>query len=529
MRFVNRTARTVFLSMFNAGDTAFQFNLPLPVAAQSILFSPGQDVSGIFHPHSDPYFRLGIAEQGTFIPTVPGELLLWAPPALYKANDELQLVERGGRFEILPITPPNPDQEPRRTTPEQLNDIPPRNKGYTGLHFGIGKASITDPAGYHPMSALNMQGWSVPSQKSTSIETDNNLYARAFVVDNPGQSPGQPPHQERLVMVVCDMWTCSIAVKAEVARRLRMGAENPSFTLGNLWIAGTHTHSAPGGYLHHTLYNAMNGGFDAHVFECIVEGIFAAIEDAVLNIGEGQLSVIKRDLPGIGRNRSYNSYARNPPGWRQRPDGFYGTDPEFLQLMFERTEKGAVPVGALNWFALHTTSRGQNNLAINGDHKGWAARLLEETMSKDTGHAFVAAFANSNCGDVSGNFNPGSKMGEFSPASVADPATQIQRMMDTGQAQFDMAHSLIKEKNRAVLHGPLDWNHRFVDMTALTGTVAALGLSFTAGSTEDGDSGNSIDWSVFNDLNINGQVSEGIFLVKPATTSPRTTLASGRF
>ena len=284
-------------------------------------------------------------------------------------------------------------------------------------------------------------------QKSSSIEAGNDLYARAFVIDNPGQAPGDQPYRERIVMVVLDAWTCSIAIKAQTCAAPLWAPSGPP-SIRAICGSQERTRTAvQAAILHDILYNVMNGGFDPHVFECIVEGIFEAIESAVLDLGQGRITMIKQDLPGLGRNRSSASYQRNDANERLRPDRFGGTDPEFLQLSFERQQKDMfVPAGVINWFPLHTTCRGQSNTAINGDHKGWAAQLLEQAMSKKAGGRFIAAFANSNCGDVSGNFRPGPEPVVFEPADSADPAEMARhkkRMEDAGYAQFKMANGLL--------------------------------------------------------------------------------------
>ena len=50
-------------------------------------------------------------------------------------------------------------------------------------------------------------------------------------------------------------------------------------------------------------------------------------------------------------------------------------------------------------------------------------------------------------------------------------------------------------------------------MPDVTGTIAALGVSFAAGSTEDGVSGNNS--LIINSLGLNGNVEEGTYLTKP--------------
>ena len=67
-------------------------------------------------------------------------------------------------------------------------------------------------------------------------------------------------------------------------------------------------------------------------------------------------------------------------------------------------------IGTLNWYAIHPTSMAQYNEFISGDNKGYASYLLEQdhgTNPYTAAPTYVAAFANANCGDVSGNLRLG--------------------------------------------------------------------------------------------------------------------------
>ena len=92
----------------------------------------------------------------------------------------------------------------------------------------------------------------------------------------------------------------------------------------------------------------------------------------------------------------------NPEEERSRYDS--NTDTTMTMLRFETADG---PIGCLNWFAVHPTTMTYNNKLVSGDNKGYAAVTFEreqrETYESSTG--FVAAFAQSNCGDVTGNPN----------------------------------------------------------------------------------------------------------------------------
>ena len=66
-------------------------------------------------------------------------------------------------------------------------------------------------------------------------------------------------------------------------RRLSAMHRSP-FGEENLLLAGTHTHSAPGGFAGMLLYDYTDGGVDDATVECIVEGCVRAIEMAQANL-----------------------------------------------------------------------------------------------------------------------------------------------------------------------------------------------------------------------------------------------------
>ena len=139
----------------------------------------------------------------------------------------------------------------------------------------------------------------------------------------------------------------------------------------------------------------------------------------------------------------------------------------------------------LNWYAIHPTDRGQKNTQVCGDNKGYASYLFEKELARNyrEKEIFIAAFANSNCGDVSGNVELG---------HIPDGVYDKQRMELSGQKQFDTAKMLFDSATEE-LQGTIDLRYTRVDMSNITienqpgkrTWPGALGLAFAAGSTED--------------------------------------------
>jgi neutral ceramidase len=148
------------------------------------------------------------------------------------------------------------------------------------------------------------------------------------------------------------------------------------------------------------------------------------------------------------------------------------------------------PIGALNWFAVHGTSMNYHNRLISGDNKGYAAYAMEQAHgTRYTGKAeFVAAFAQSNAGDVTPNLN----LNNTGPGKTDVESAQV-----IGARQVRTAERLFGQPSE-LLRGPIECRHDFVDFSQLavasefTGAgpqrtcPSALGYSFAAGSTEDG-------------------------------------------
>jgi neutral ceramidase len=339
--------------------------------------------------------------------------------------------------------------------------------------IGTGIGEVTDPA-----VGLPLQGMVDEDQIATGVESP--LYARAFVVAE------RPSAAEAgcVAIIVADIWAGTRRVKDGVLRRLAASHERV-FTEENVLLAGTHTHSAPGGFSGNLLYdfNFDIGGCDEATVACIVDGCVRAVEMAHANLAPGRIYVNSGKVADCGRNRSEPAYLCNPRA--ERDHWAADTDPEMLLLKFVKidNQEQEQPVGALSWYAIHPTDRGQKNMLICGDNKGYASSLFEQQMHSDLHkpETFVAAFANAHCGDVSGNVEFGL------PDGVDDKA----HMEKHGHQQFEVAERLFRKATEEVT-GPVEHRHTRMDFSNVTTGAggartwpAALGLSFAAGSAVD--------------------------------------------
>jgi hypothetical protein len=307
--------------------------------------------------------------------------------------------------------------------------------------------------------------------------------------------------------------------------------------LENLSISGTHTHSAPAGFLQYTLYQISSKGFSKETFDTYVESIAQSILRAYQNLQPGSIELQKGKLFDANINRSPTSYLLNPKSERDMYQEDGDTDKTMMQLLLSHhrqtqhhesnalSDETATPVGLINWFSVHGTSMNGTNLLISGDNKGYASYLMEKDMNgRETlpGQGdFVAAFASTNLGDVSPNtagprcLDTGNLCdlvsstcnGKSQLCIASGPGRDMQESTEIiGRKQFEFAATLIEKHTKvndssraavresAVLDGTIAFRHSFVDIANATVTLksgevvttcpAALGYGFAAGTTD---------------------------------------------
>ncbi|KAK6927042.1 Neutral/alkaline non-lysosomal ceramidase, N-terminal [Dillenia turbinata] len=445
--------------------------------------------------------------------------------------------------------------------------------------IGLGSYDITGPA-----ADVNMMGYANTAQIASGVHF--RLRARTFIVAE--------PQGNRIVFVNLDACMASQLVTIKVLERLK-ARYGDLYTEKNVAISGIHTHAGPGGYLQYVIYIVTSLGFVRQSFDVIVNGIEKSIIQAHENLHPGSIFVNKGEILDAGVNRSPSAYLNNPAAERSKYK--YDVDKEMTLLKFVDEEWG--PVGSFNWFATHGTSMSRTNSLVSGDNKGAAARFMEdwfdhkgsENLYSGTDYvpqrvsniipnvhqnyhelldlassfqsprgqpvtrvssvtrrvrsvlrqadkpAFVSAFCQSNCGDVSPNvlgafctdtglpcdFNHSTCGGKSELCYGRGPGypDEFESTRVIGERQFKKAVDLFNSATEQ-LTGKVEYRQTFLDFSQLKVKIpkqgrgydtvktcpAAMGFSFAAGTTDgpgafdfrQGDDEGNPFWMLVRDL-----------------------------
>jgi neutral ceramidase len=390
-----------------------------------------------------------------------------------------------------PVNPPAPPPtvtSPTATAPLDPTTRPGTNAPVTSpalngdLLVGTGISDITGPIG-----EVVMMGYADGNQKAAGLHT--RLHARAFIFANRTTN-------KRVVWVSAELAMLFSAVKQGVLRKLA-AKYGTLYTDENVMLSATHTHSGPGGYSHHTIYNISIGGFVRQNYDAIVDGITEAIDQAHNRLAPGSVSMMSHDLiEATMVNRSKVAFMLNAEALAVPPVDEINRDMTLLKII-----SGGKPTGAIAFHAVHNTSMPNSNLLVSSDHKGYAAYLFEKafgSVAPFQGYgAFVAAFPNGAEGDMSPNLNTSAVTEFYGP----DPNPLVSAQI-IGTRQFNAAFGLFNGVQQTDLGSEIDFRHKTMLMPGTvvpssnftnganlkTLCVGAYGMSFMAGA-EDGRTG----------------------------------------
>jgi neutral ceramidase len=335
---------------------------------------------------------------------------------------------------------------------------------------GRGMSDITGEA-----AEVGMMGYASLSQVSGGIHMRQR--ARAFIVLDQASN-------KRMVFVNNDLGMVFQGVQQAVIRQLQ-ARYGSLYDASNVILSATHTHAGAGGFSHYALYNITTYGYNKRTFDAAVSGIVAAIDKAHRDLKPGSIAIGKGQLTDASNNRSLPAYQRNPQAERDRWNS--QIDPDMTVLRFKQ---GSNDVGVISWFATHGVSMAPTNKLLSPDNKGYAAWRWEHELKGVRYNAdsdFVAAFAQSNAGDMTPNLNldgTGPTQNEFDNTRIIGER-QLQKALAIYNGALEPLAGTIDYRQRYIDFSRVNVAASFADGSARSTCPAALGSAFAAG-TEDG-------------------------------------------
>ncbi len=334
------------------------------------------------------------------------------------------------------------------------------------------------------LRGIGMMGWCKPGNVVEEVES--NLYARAVVIEY---------QNEKVAIVVTETATMTLAMRQMVLKKLKTTYSHLGFREKNVLLMATHTHSAPGGNSHYLLYNLTTPGYSYEVTETYVTGILEAIieadqhkQNAFIYFGKSEFNPA---IP-VAFNRAIEAWNQNPENEKyDEQHRHLALDRNAYQLTFLNEQ--LVPLGILNFFAVHTTTVHSDKKTISSDNKGYAANQLENLMRIQNPH-FVAIFAQGAAGDVSPNF----KIHKGDKEKRGETTDDFINRKINGTYQMEKAQELMFDaKNTPSLIPALDYALNYFDMTqsvvdpefvqgkqGLTTADPCFGIYFIGGTAE---------------------------------------------
>lgn len=354
------------------------------------------------------------------------------------------------------------------------------------MKLGVAKADITAFK-----EGVGMLGYGIYYNIMEEVATP--LFARAFVFKN---------DTEKVAYVNCEIAFITPSIKRGVVKKLNRKHKELHYSNQNILLTAQHTHSGPGGYSHHGLYNMNCPGFVIDVYNTIVNGIVEAIikaeetlEPVKTFMGKGEFAPDKE----VGFQRSIKAYLQNPEAKAIDKNNLHlGIDREMTLLKFV-TESAKIK-GAINWFGIHPTSIPNDNTKVCSDNKGYAAQYLEDHLSAEN-NDFVGAFSQGTAGDVTPRFRYNSKhsrqRGKWDGKFLNDDFKSAQF---NGHLQFDKALEIINNlSSKEIENQDLDFGLQYVDFSNIQvnpkfcegkenvrTSPSCMGVAFLKGTYYDG-------------------------------------------
>nr|XP_049696642.1 neutral ceramidase [Helicoverpa armigera] len=362
---------------------------------------------------------------------------------------------------------------------------------------GVGIADMTGPC-----VDITFMGYAEVGQSGRGLHL--RQFARSFIFVK---------GDTRIVLVTAEVQAVGIAVRRQVVKNLQ-DLYGDMYSLRNVILTGTHTHSGPGGHMVDFILDISILGFSQETYNAYVDGITRSIVRAHNNIVPARLFFGQTKVTGAHKNRSPYSYDYNPEEERARYDS--NTDDVLTQVKIVKADNSLH--GVMTWYSVHTTSMNMTNQLVSSDNLGYAALKMEKELNpqnKPGKPDIVAGFFSSSLGDVSPNTREARC--EFSGKECDNQfiiCDHLERcfaegpgrdMFEStkiiGDAVFEGAWEVLKSEGEE-LTGELKVIHQFIEMGEETvakydpitqtfdvnnpvkGCVPAMGYSFASGTID---------------------------------------------
>jgi len=295
-----------------------------------------------------------------------------------------------------------------------------------------------------------LQGYGKMDHISEVVE--NDLHVRAFVFGD-GQN---------LIALLClECAFVSHHLKKRVIEKLLSINPNSGINDSNLLFTANSTHSAPGGFSHYPYFNITSSGFRKDVFEMYSDAASKALILAIGNMSEVHCylnaSYFSED-EDVGFNRSLDAYNQNPDMEPQDEEHTHRAINRLVRQVVIKNASGGIS-GLINWFGVQGTSIPAGTGKIHPDNKGFAASLLENDQSENTG--FVAGFFVEAAGDVSPNHHGNVK--RWPRGKYSDP---YKSAYFNGFLQFERARNMLEDESLQIsLGNQIDFIQHYVDFS----------------------------------------------------------------
>jgi len=354
------------------------------------------------------------------------------------------------------------------------------------MNIGRGKGDIT--AFYRNAAML---GYAMFHHIMKEVETP--LYARTFVFESDSGKVG---------FVNCELGFITPSLKRGVLRVLDKYHADLGYTEENLLMCAQHTHCAPGGYSHYSLYNMAIPGFIVEVYDKIIGGIVDSIVAAEASKKPGKILIEKGHFEPeatISFNRSIKAYNLNKDVEPLPFDKRHMAVDRSMTLLKIVDDQG-IEMGTINWFAVHTTSLSNNFYRVCSDNKGYASKYLEKDKLS-TDKDYLGVFAQGNCGDVSpkwvfnpkhafqrgkyeGKYHDDLKSAKYSGHIQFEKAKEISDNLKNDQ---DATSSSVDAALTYVNFSSIDIDPKFTDgVDGCVTSPACMGVAMLEGSKYDG-------------------------------------------